>query len=696
MTAAVEMNRAGKGGVQGNFPSLAQNMINGCIFFFLSWNIVIRVAVVLQYQTVLHFVVFSVLLGVLPALVSSGYFKFLLFLFACSLPFYGVHSYLIQNTLFELFVSAFSLLCLVQNIRRGEVVPVRNELPRLLLFYILLACLSLLLLPLRSIASTLYLWGCLDFFKTMVQATPESTLYPLASVNRLLLFFVFIHQLSRHCDRDRLYKLFFTGLVVGAVSAAFLGILNHYSLISLDWFRDPVTGGRRLQSVFGNPGWFAEYLSISIPFILIGFLNQKVNNITKLLLFGVLIVCEVAILLTYSRTGWLIYPLVLVSCWFVFYLSKRVEAGTLTWGAVGKTTLKVIVSVPLTILISYFLVTGLAQKKESGTTTMLQQRLSKISNPAAREKIWQESMAIGREAPVFGMGYESYKHQVLTLAAIPESQYSRERQIKQINYDTPHSLYVQLFISNGVVGLCLWLFIVSYAILLLCYDLKAEKRYFNIAVLLSIIAFHQYGLAQSMQYISVIWFLIFLSFGYTMTLSEEVLPRGVKKFEKLFILLLGVLTVTGAVVYSANFESRLLAKKYGVRVYARDQDANTFLGFYPREDWGKKGIFRWTGRKAVIKLGKTGVLLIEFVCTTPGLDGQPVVLEVSLNGTPVDRITFGEKNREVSRTYTVPPGRQPLENRLEFRVSRTWNPRQERISADSRNLGVAVGEPKFL
>ncbi len=696
MTAAVEINRVGKGGVQGNFPSLAQNMINGCIFFFLTWNIVIRVAVVLQYQTVLHLVVFLVLLASLPALVSSRYFKFLLFLFACSLPWYGVHSYLIQNTFFELFVSSFSLLCLVQNIRRGEVTPVRNKLSSLILFYILLACLSLLLLPVRSIASTLYLWGWLDFFKTMVQATPESILYPLAAVNRLVLFFVFIHQLSRHCNRDRLYQLFFTGLVVGAVSAAFLGILNHYSLISLDWYRDPVPGGRRLQSVFGNPGWFAEFLSISIPFILIGFLNQKVHNVIKLLLFGILIVCEVAILLTYSRTGWLIYPLVLVSCWFVFYLSKRVEAGTLTWGAVWKTGFKVLVSVPLTIIVSYFLVTGVVQDKESGTTTMLQQRLSKISNPAARKKIWQESLAIGREAPIFGMGYESYKHQVLTLAAIPESQYSRERQVKRINYDTPHSLYVQLFISNGVVGLCLWLFIVLYAVLLLCYDLKVKKRYFNIAVLLSIIAFHQYGLAQSMQYISVIWFLIFLSFGYAMTLSEEVLPHGVKKFEKLFLLLLGVLMITGAVVYSTNFESRLLAKKYGVQVYAQDQGVNRFLGFYPREDWGKRGIFRWTGRTAVIKLEKTGAMAIDFVCSTPGLDIQPVVLEVSLNGTPVDRITFQEKNRDVSRKYTVPPGLKPLENILEFRVSRTWNPRQERISADSRNLGVAVGEPKFL
>ena len=573
----------------------------------------------------------------------------------------------------------------------------RNKLPSLILFYILLACLSLLLLPVRSIASTLYLWSWLDFFKTMVQATPESTLYPLAAANRLVLFFVFIHQLSRHYDHDRLYRLFFLGLVVGAVSAAFLGILNHYSLISLDWYRNPVTGGRRLQSVFGNPGWFAEFLSISIPFILIGFLNQKVNKLIKLLLFGVLIVCEVAILLTFSRTGWLIYPLVLVCCWFVFYRSKRVETGILTWGAVWRTGLKVLLSVPLTIVISYFLVTGIIQKNESGTTAMLQQRLSKISNPAARKKIWQESLAIGREAPIYGMGYESYKHQVMTLAAIPESQYSRERQVKRINYDTPHSLYVQLLISNGVVGLCLWLFIVSYAVLVLCYDLKVNRRYFNIAVLLSITAFHQYGLAQSMQYISVIWFLIFLSFGYTMTLSDEVLPYGVKKFEKPLLILFAILTITGAVVYGANFESRLFAQKYSVQAYARDQDANRYLGFYPREDWGTKGIFRWTGRKAVIKLDKTGVFIIEFVCATPGLDAQPVVLDVSLNGSPVDRITFREKSRNVSREYSVLPGSpSPEENILEFKVSRTWNPKSEGISADSRNLGVAVGEPKFL
>lgn len=696
MSIADELNQSGLYRKGHEHVSPGKNFLNGCLLLFLFGNIVVRLSVLSQYPVVLQGVVFFVLLCSYFAFVSPRCLKIFFFIFACSLSLYGVHSYQIHNIVFELFVSALSVVCLIQNRKQGKTVTAENKLSILIICYILLACLSLMLLPLKSIGSTLCLWGWQDFFSSVLQAPPESTLYPISAVNRLLLFFVFIRQISRHKEHEQLYRLMFLGLVSGAVLAAFAGILNHYQLMPLGWFRETVIGGRRLQSVFGNPGWFAEFLSISIPFILIGFLNQKSHSMSKLLLFGVLIVCEVAILLTYSRTGWLIYPFVLVSCWLVFYLSKRIETGTLTWGAVGKIALKVVVSVPLTIIVSYFLVATIAQQKDSGTVKMLQQRVAKIGNPTARKKIWQESLAIGSESPVFGLGYESYKHQVVTLASIPNSLYSKKRQVESIDYDTPHNHYLQIFISNGVVGLFFWLVICSYAVLILFYDLKRKKKFFNIAVLLSIIAFHQYGLAQSMQYVGVIWFLIFLSFGYAMTLDEAVLPRAVRQTARFFVLFFLVLTVIGSFVYARNFESRLLAKRYGLQVYSADQSMDKYVGFYPKEDWGTKGIFRWTGRKAEIGLEKSGVVWIDFSSNAPHLNSQPLLLDVSLNGNSIDRITFFD-NRIVSRKYFIPSGgQQPPDNQLEFNLSRTWNPRAEGVSADSRNLGVAVGEPKFL
>ena len=674
--------------------SVKQNFVDILAFVFLLNNIVIRLPVVFQYPVLLQGIVFLVLLGCFYCFVYPRFLRAYLFLLACSLPLYGSHSYHIHTIVFELFVSSLAVVCLIQKRQQNTFISLRNRLCLPLVSYILLACFSLLLLPLTHIGSILRLWGYLNFSVAVLQAPPESVLYPLTAVNRMLLFFVFIFQISTHVENNRFYRIVFSGLVSGAVLAAFIGILNHYQWIPLEWFRSTVASGTRLQSVFGNPGWFAEFLAISIPFILLGFLNPNIRRMTKLMLFGVLIICEMAIILTYSRTGWLIYPLVLVSCWFVFYLSKKIEAGTLNWRAVGKTSIKVIVSVPLTIIVSYFLVTGVVQRNTSSTANLLQQRFSKISNPAARKKIWQESITIGREAPLFGLGYESYKHQVITLAAIPDSSYSQKRKIKKIDFDTPHNHYLQVFISNGVVGLFLWLCIVLYAMLILCCDLRSNNNYFNIAVLLSIVAFHQYGFAQSMQYVSVIWFVIFLCFGYIMTLSEKSLPSALQRAATVIIVFFSLLVAGGGIVYAGNFQSRKLAEKYGLHVYGIDQNFDRFLGFYPKENWGEKGVFRWTGQKAILKPEATGVMQVKFFCGAPGLTNNPLVLDVRRNGHPVDQITFWN-NRTVTRKYYISQTKGTKGNQFELQVSRVWIPQREGGSADSRMLGVAVGEPTF-
>ena len=675
--------------------TVGKGLLDGSILLFLLANIVMRLPVLFQYSLLLEVVVAGVLCCCFLFTVFPRYLKFFLFLFACSLPWYGSHSYLIYNTVFELFVAAVGLTLFVESRRRPRSDRPGNTLATMISCYMLLAFCSLLLMPVSHAASTLYLWGWQDFSAALVQATPESLLYPMIAVNRLLLFFVFIIQLSCHEEHDRLYRFIFCGLVTGAVMAAIVGIMEHYQLLSLDWYRETVFEGRRLQSVFGNAGWFAEYLSVTIPFILIGFLSPRMHTVSKLMLFGVLIICEVAILLTSSRTGWLIYPLVLCSCWLIFYISKRVEDGELNWRPIVKTVLKVAVSVPLTILISYFLVTGIMQHKDSDTANLVKERFSKLSNPAARKKIWQESMAMGGEAPLYGLGYESYKYQVMTLGAVPESEYSRTRQVKNIDYDTPHNFYFQVFISNGAMGLFFWSIIICYAVVLLLYDLKVRKEYFNIAVLLSIIAFHQYGVAQSMQYISVIWFLIFLSLGYIMSLKEAVLPEPVKKSARFAVVLLALLTVVGAVVYAGNFESRSRVAQYGLRLYGPDQELVNYFGFYNREDWGEKGIFRWTGKRAVIELDRGGSAEFDYTCPAPGLAGNPIVLNVLIDGELVDRISFSD-GRMVTRRYAIRPQGQGGDRQVEFRVSRTWNPRQIGLRNDYRNLGVAVSGPRFL
>jgi O-antigen ligase len=155
-------------------------------------------------------------------------------------------------------------------------------------------------------------------------------------------------------------------------------------------------------------------------------------------------------------------------------------------------------------------------------------------HPGGRIYTWMEGLNVGRESPLFGAGYESFSWHANILAEIQHSfygmQHLREGKLKpDWIHQTPHSIFFQLFVSGGIVGVYLWVLIIGYAVTVLIFDLVKNKRMLNTPFIASIISFHIYGIFQSMQYIPMIWLLIFLNLGYAMTINDDVLPIGVKR-----------------------------------------------------------------------------------------------------------------------------------------------------------------------
>ena len=130
------------------------------------------------------------------------------------------------------------------------------------------------------------------------------------------------------------------------------------------------------------------------------------------------------------------------------------------------------------------------------------------------------------------------------------------------------------------------MFIIGYSILVLIVDLVKNKRLLNTPVIISIISFHIYGIFQSMQYIPMIWLLIFLCLGYAMTIDDDVLSGRFRRVFGVLTKVSVVMVVIGLFVYLSNFESRSLAEKYGLKIYAMDQDRDKFAGFFqPSQRW---------------------------------------------------------------------------------------------------------------
>ena len=686
--------------------------------FFILCNVSIRLAVLYDENLISKIVYLScIIIGVFLCFFPR-FLNWILFLFALTFPLYGGHSYSAYSHVFEFILSTLTLVLIILNFKTGKLNNRKFSLVGLLSLYIFISFVSLLLLPISFLVQSIALWGLRDFSRAVFVSVPDSIFYPLAGVNRLVLFFTFVYQLSRRPDGNKSFYLLFLGILFSAVMAASIGFLDQYHFINLNWYRDKLAVNR-LQSFFLNPGWYAEFISVAIPFILLGFV-RKTNNIVWIgFLLLVLILFEISILLTGSRTGWVVYPLILCICWLFFYISRKTKDSEFktNWKEIFSVVAKVAVSVPITIIISFVLIfqvfenprflsniiskqdqvtssNSLTSKSDVKNTQYIKQRmaLSQLTSPSTRGGILRDSFHLMTEAPLFGLGYESYGWHASILGQIPDSEFSKNRRIKS-EFDTPHNIFAQIVISNGIVGLILWLSILGYMVLLCISQFREKGDYLAICVILSVISFHVYGLAQSMQYIPVIWFLFFLNAGYCMTLEDISPPVRLKKFLRGWQIFLVSLVVVGCGVYLFNHSSRPLAEKYKLWIYAQDQSRDQYPGFYPLEHWSQ-GDFRWTGKRAVMRFSKSGLVEFKIYCGHPGIDKRPVNLSVSLNNKVIDHITFTE-NRFITKQYYIPIS-ESGENELQIKVSPAFSPLKSGMNEDPRKLGVAIGDIHFM
>jgi len=681
------------------------NFFYSSIFLLLIGNLLIRFSSIFNCPPYNAFIAVFLACVVFCCVVVVFFQKFLkafLFLFGFSFFLYGFGAIDIQSRIFEIIVTSVATTLCVINYKVKETHRLNRPLVVLILCYVGLSLFSLLLLPVRQIVKDLWFFGFPDAFFYLFIGPPYGFFHPVAAVIQLALFVVFAIQLSTTASRLKPYKSLFAGIFSGAVFCAFIGLLDFYGVISLAWYRFGTTVSPGvLHSTFQNRNCFGEFVLTVIPFVLIGFMSKIKGVWWKVLLFGSLVICEIALILAGGRAGWVTYPLILFVCWLFFYFSKegRLESFYFRW----RDLVKVAVSVPVTIVISFLLIFHILMpvadhlKNKSGvaginrgsarTSIYLRNQAARIGelDLGSRDVTWRQGFNVGKEGPLYGMGYESFLWQANILSNIPESYFNKFCGVHKFIHQSPHNVFLSIFVSGGIVGLCLWLLIIGYAVMVLIADLIKNKRLLNIPVVISIISFHIYGMVQSMQYIPMIWLLIFLSLGYAMTIDENVLPvRAKKGFGALAV----VLVVIGGMVYLWNFESRNLAKKHGLRIYAMDQDRDRFAGFFQHSKRWKYGDYRWSGKRGAVYVPDGGTIELDFRCQTPDAEKEPVVLSVFHDGSLLDRVMFSKKEtvrRKYSLTETL-----GQEQELLIDVSRTWNPHKHLGNHDRRNLGVGV------
>ena len=295
------------------------------------------------------------------------------------------------------------------------------------------------------------------------------------------LFAVGIINTRRENEQSAIYWVFC--ILGGLVISLILGPLDFYDVIDLSNVRPPAQAemwgasyrNLRAMSLFGNPGWFAQFCTMATPAVL-ALLTIRIDQKKKIVaIIGIMVLTEFNLLLTQSRGGWLSYPLTLIAVWFAIYvLSHDTQKLETIKAKAVKSLGKIIISVPVTILLSLVLIASFAnfqagqehdQKSvETPAASAYVDRARNIADTGARTGYWQAAVDMVPHHPILGAGHDSYGYrysQFYLFEGAPLANSVPHRTVK----GSAHNLYFQTAMGKGMVGLLSLIALLAVAVL---------------------------------------------------------------------------------------------------------------------------------------------------------------------------------------------------------------------------------------
>lgn len=454
-----------------------------------------------------------------------------------ALPFGGNRPATI-HAFYSVIIGAGLLVGLTLNARRATSRPQNTEahpfLSRPLLFagavYCFVSAASLISVPLnhllddaRNIIDRGSL-GAIGFsLLSIIRTNEHSLLYSYVAVFLTFLSYSVALHAFRLCSADdgRTSRLFLGAIGVGLLTSFALGILDYYSFIDLRPFRelDPIVnpGNRqfRLQSLFAHSGWYAEYVTLTIPTCLLLLTIRASFWVRASLIVGALALGEFVLILTYQRGGWLSYPLTLFAVWAAIYVVRLLERQEIdVVSALKKSVGKVVISLPLTIVASLLLVAAI-QGRDSFEDTLSPyvSRFRDIQKTGDRTEFLFAGLLIGSRHPVLGGGSDSFAWQFEREFESPTGAFPGKYTLPL--HGSAHNVFAQTFSGKGAVGL---LSLLALPILLIggCLSTIKDPRSSVSSKLVTLTgacfaaAFLVYGNVQEVFYVQSLQYLFFV------------------------------------------------------------------------------------------------------------------------------------------------------------------------------------------
>ena len=293
--------------------------------------------------------------------------------------------------------------------------------------------------------------------------------YPFTGIGyfvRQTVFFVIVYLLYALIKDEKDIKNYFSALIfaafVMASSSIFTFIFNSSS------FFDFASGNRdRIAGIISNPNNIANFYLVSFPFLIISILLRKKIFSSKLSWF-LIAFFTFALILTISRSA--IMGIIISTLIILYFLKKKYFSYIIIFSVI--LILLVFINDSLYNYLSLFF------RLERGVT--------------GRDYLWELSLNIIKDNPIFGLGPGGYKYEMFNYLPVKMESWIGGLFIR--NYvitdgaNLSHNYFLFLFSELGILGFIVsiylpFLFIKFFKLIKQIKDKQSETFYIIIALL---------------------------------------------------------------------------------------------------------------------------------------------------------------------------------------------------------------------
>jgi len=313
-----------------------------------------------------------------------------------------------------------------------------------------------------------------------------------------LLYFIIVNNIY---DERQINRIIGAVIIVGGLFGIY-GILQYNGIDFLFWVGNVERG--KVFGLFGNAGYFAEYLILPLPIAVSLFLVSKNKMIKLILLIGILTMVG-AMILTFTRTPYLSLIVSFIFMLFLFLVSR------------GKILFKenkkifIVIFTAIVLIVALFVIpTSLNEKGTVLSTIKERVSISELGSEftsGRRAAIWKYTIPMIREHLLLGSGIGSFKYNSLRYQAKFFDQGDNRALYPYGVADKTHNEYLQLAAELGIIGLIIFIWLIFAYFYYGLKILKREKERYKQGVIIGLM-----GSVMAFLIDSIFWFPLHHSF----------------------------------------------------------------------------------------------------------------------------------------------------------------------------------------